>query len=146
MDSTVNPPPRPQHELAATARQVKAIKRRLLDRMADADRSHLTIAADEGAWQAFIPGVHLKVLHEQGAVLSYLLRLEPGASLPAHRHPLDEECIVLQGSITLGAGTEIEAGAYHLASRGALHARISTRDGATIFLRGAVPAADHVLG
>ena len=145
MDSPAIPPTRPQNDLEATPGQAKAIKRRLLDRVADADQSHLSIAADEGAWQDFIPGVRLKVLYRQGDVLSYLLRLAPGASLPAHRHPIDEECIVLTGSLKVGTSIELEAGAYHLASQGALHARISTRDGATIFLRGAVPVADHVL-
>ena len=131
---------------AATPRRARDIKRRLLERVADAEESHLTIDADEGDWQPFGEGLHIKVLHENEGALSYLLRLAPGASLPAHRHPMDEECIVLEGRLQVGTRIEIGPGSYHLAHQGALHARISTVGGATLFLRGAVPEAHHALG
>jgi quercetin dioxygenase-like cupin family protein len=129
----------------ATPAQARAIKRRLMERVADADDSHTTVAAGEGDWQPFMAGVCIKVLREHDGVLSYLLRMDPGATLPAHRHPLDEECVVLEGRLRVGTGTEIGPGGYHLAHAGALHATLSTGSGATIFLRGAVPQADHVL-
>jgi len=123
-----------------------ALKQRLLDRVADTDDSHLTVGLDDGAWQPWLDGVEIKPLREMDGVLSYLLRLAPGASLPAHRHPIDEECIVLDGVLRVGSHIELGAGGYHLAHQGALHGRISTPTGATIFLRGAVPQACHVLG
>lgn len=126
--------------------QARAIRRRLMERIADADPSHLTIDAADGPWQPWLEGVALKVLREDGGVMSYLLRLEPGASLPPHRHPQDEECVVLEGRLRVGTSVEIGPGSYHLAPAGALHATIGTATGATIFLRGAVPQADHVLG
>ena len=126
-------------------RRVREMKHRLLERVADADCSHLTVASEEGHWQAFGPGLHVKVLHEDGGTMSYLLRLEPGASLPAHRHPQDEECIVLEGTLRVGSRIEVGTGAYHRARRGALHATIFSDTGATLFLRGAVPQADHAL-
>lgn len=127
--------------------QAGVIRQRLFERVADADGSHVTIAADDDAgWQPFAPGVRMKVLRREGAVLSYLLRLAPGACLPPHRHPLDEECIVVDGRIRVGSQPEIGAGSYHLAHAGALHATVSTAVGATIFLRGAVPDADQILG
>ena len=129
----------------ASAVMARVIRGRLLERVADADESHLTIAADAGDWRPFTPGVALKVLHEQGGVLSYLLRLDPGARLPPHRHPIDEECIVIQGRLLVGTHTEIGPGGYHLAHRGALHPSVIAPDGATVFLRGAVPEAQDVL-
>lgn len=126
-------------------RACRAIRRRLLERVADADGSHVTIDARDGDWQPFDTGVRIKVLHECAGVLTYLLRLDPGASLPAHRHPIDEECLVLEGTLKVGTRIEIGAGGYHRAHRGALHATIGTRTGATIFLRGAVPEACHAL-
>lgn len=130
---------------APSAAQARSIKRRLLDRVADTEDKLLTVPADAGDWQPFVPGVQLKLLREHGGVLSYLLRLAPGACLPAHRHPLDEECVVLDGSLRVGSQIELGPGGYHLAPQGALHAPISTATGATIFLRGAVPEAWHVL-
>ena len=126
--------------------RARSIRRRLMERVADDDASHLTIAGDEGEWQPFLEGVQIKVLREQDGVLSYLLRLAPGASLPPHRHPQDEECIVIEGSLRVGTHTTFGPGSYHLAHRGALHPTISTEHGATIFLRGAAPEADQILG
>jgi quercetin dioxygenase-like cupin family protein len=139
MTSSADAPP------CAAPRSARAIKRRLLERVADADDSHLTIGADDGTWQPFADGVRMKVLRECDGVLSYLLRLAPGARLPAHRHPRDEECLVLDGVLTVGSRLQVGAGGYHLAHAGALHASIATRTGATIFLRGAVPDLGQVL-
>lgn len=136
MDRSERSPPAPR---------ARAIRRRLMERVADADTSHRTIDAGEGEWQPFLDGVSIKVLRERDGVLSYLLRLAPGATLPPHRHPQDEECIVLEGRLRVGTRTEIGPGGYHLAHRGALHAAIGTATGATIFLRGAIPEADHLL-
>lgn len=127
------------------AQTARGIKRRLLERVADADDSHLTIRADDGVWQPFLDGVSIKVLQERDGVLSYLLRLAPGATVPAHRHPVDEECIVMEGMLRIGSRIEVGPGGYHLAHAGALHAVLSTETGAMVFLRGAVPEAGDVL-
>ncbi len=131
---------------AATPAQARHIRLRLMERVADADGSHLTIPGDEGEWQPLLDGVAIKVLREAAGALSYLLRLEPGAVLPPHRHPQDEECVVLEGRLKVGSQVEIGPGGYHLAHGGALHATITTVTGAVIFLRGAAPEASHVLG
>jgi quercetin dioxygenase-like cupin family protein len=145
MDTPFDPETADPSAVATTPRQARAIKRRLLERVADDDASHLTIDAGEGDWQPFGDGIQIKVLYENDGVLSYLLRLAPGATLPAHRHPIDEECIVLEGTLRVGSRIEVGPGGYHLAHQGALHATISTHSGATIFLRGAVPEAGHAL-
>ena len=130
----------------AEASTARSIRRRLMERVADADTTHLTITGDEGEWRPLLDGVAIKMLRERAGTLSYLLRLAPGARLPPHRHPQDEECIVLDGTLRVGTRIEIGPGGYHLAHGGALHASISTETGATIFLRGAAPQADHVFG
>ena len=125
---------------------LRRVRRRLLERIADADSSHLTITDRDGDWQPFTDGVVIKVLREHAGTLSYLLRLAPGAVLAPHRHPQDEECIVLDGRLRVGRRIELGPGSYHLAHGGALHATICSDSGATIFLRGAVPQADQLLG
>jgi anti-sigma factor ChrR (cupin superfamily) len=122
-------------DAAAAAR----VKKRLLRRIAaDSTPRHLTLPLGEGEWRPFGPGVTMKVLHREGDALSYLLRLAPGASLPAHRHPLDEECVVLEGEMHIG-DLVVPAGGYHLGRKGVLHDRLTAPGGALIFLRGAVP-------
>ena len=140
-----NPAPAPLSGPLTVADTAQAIKQRLLDRVADSDDSHLTLRPADGIWQPWLAGVQIKVLRERAGVLSCLLRLAPGASLPPHRHRQDEECIVLAGTLRIGSGTPLDAGGYHLAHAGTLHARIHADGGATIFLRGAVPQADDVL-
>jgi quercetin dioxygenase-like cupin family protein len=124
----------------------RAIRRRLLERVADADQRHRTVTASDDGWQPWLNGVQIKVLHAQGDSLSYLLRLAPGARLPPHRHPCDEECLVLSGWLQVGSQPAIGPGAYHLAPQGSLHPTISSPGGAMVFLRGAVPEAHHLLG
>ncbi|MBI4755989.1 MAG: cupin domain-containing protein [Betaproteobacteria bacterium] len=100
-----------------------------------------TVYADSGQWQSLLPKVGIKVLREHEAgVLSYLLRLEPGAELPPHEHPQDEECMVLEGEVRIG-DLVVSAGAYHVAPRGVPHGRLTTATGALLFLRSAPPTA-----
>ena len=57
-------------------------------------------------WRSFAdaPGVHYKVLrhHPERRGITLLLRFEPGASYPTHRHPDGEEYYVLEGSLQDG--------------------------------------------
>jgi hypothetical protein len=121
------------------------IKHRVFERIAAAERGHLTVHAEEASWRPFLPGVRIKVLHESGGIMSYLLLLAPGAVIPAHRHPHDEECVVLEGTLQIGDELVVRAGGFHLARQDALHAPLTTVDGATIFLRGASPRAEHLV-
>ncbi len=130
--------------------RVQAVKQRLMQRVA-ADRSVaepdarglLTVHADEGNWKAFLPNVSIKVLRQEKDTLTYLLKLEPGATLLPHDHPQDEECIVLSGEARIG-DLVVRAGDYHCAPAGKPHGVIRSERGAILFLRGAVPAANQV--
>jgi anti-sigma factor ChrR (cupin superfamily) len=118
------------------------VKRRVLQRIAEEQRpQHLTVHAHEGVWQPFGPGVQLKLLHAAGDTWSYLLKLEAGAQLPTHRHPVDEECVVLEGVVQVGE-LRVAAGGFHLGRKDVLHAPITALDPALLFLRGARPEAD----
>jgi anti-sigma factor ChrR (cupin superfamily) len=118
------------------------VKRRVLQRIAEEQRpQHLTVHAHEGVWQRFGPGVQLKLLHAADDVWSYLLKLEPGAKLPTHRHPVDEECMVLEGVVQVGE-LRVAAGAFHLGRKDVLHAPITAVESALLFLRGSRPEAE----
>jgi hypothetical protein len=80
------------------------------------------------------PGVNAKMLHVDETGYSFLLRLDPGATLPGHPHDGDEECIVLEGEARLG-DLNILAGDYHLARRGSRHGDIFSPDGALLYIR-----------
>jgi len=127
---------------AALAQRVKHL---VMQRIAALEDRHLTVPAADDRWQPFAPGVDIKVLHEQDGVMSYLLRLAPGAVLPAHRHPMDEECVVLEGAVSIGDGLVVTAGGFHLAHGGTLHAPISSMHGAVVYLRGAAPEPGQIV-
>lgn len=127
------------------ALSIARVKRKVLARIAEEQRTqHLTVRADDGQWQPFGPGLTLKVLHEQGGIMSYLVRLAPGAALPPHRHPVDEECVVLEGRLRIG-DIEVGAGGFHLGRQDVLHMPIVSDHGALIFLRGAAPELAQLL-
>ena len=132
LDEALAPEPA---DAAAQAR----VKQRLLRRIAaESTPRHLTVRATDAGWQPFGAGLTMKVLHHEGETMSYLVRLLPGASLPAHRHPIDEECVVLEGEMHIG-DLVVGAGGFHLGRSGVLHDRLTSPGGALIFLRGAVP-------
>jgi quercetin dioxygenase-like cupin family protein len=106
----------------------------------DSTPRHVTVQrSDNELWQPFSRGVDIKVLNERDGVMSYLLRLAPGASFPSHRHPIDEVCLVLEGTIQIGTELVVPAGGFHLAQRDSVHAPVSSVAGATIYLQGASP-------
>jgi anti-sigma factor ChrR (cupin superfamily) len=118
------------------------VKRRVLQRIAEEQRpQHLTVHAGDGQWQPFGAGVQLKLLHAAGDIWSYLLKLERGAQLPTHRHPVDEECVVLEGAVQIGE-LRLAAGGFHLGRKDVLHAPITAVEPALLFLRGARPEAE----
>ncbi len=130
--------------------RVQAIKQRLIQRVQaerlvseSGARGLLTVRANEGDWKTFLPKVSIKVLRREQDTLTYLLKLEPGAALLPHEHPQDEECIVLSGEARID-DLVVHAGDYHCAYAGKPHGVISSEQGAVLFLRGAVPAANQV--
>lgn len=116
-----------------------ALRTRLLLRVrADAAGSaSTTIRGADDQWRPLLPKVAIKILRRDQDTASYLLRLEPGARLPAHPHPVDEECVVLEGEVSIGDLT-IRAGDFHHSHRDSRHGVLRTAHGATIYLRGSV--------
>lgn len=138
LDAAVPPEPL---DAAAHAR----IKRRLLNRIAeDCTPQHRTLQRDQGAWRELGGGLAMKVLHRDGDVMSYLVRMAPGAQLPPHRHPIDEECVVVEGAVRIGT-LVVGAGGFHLGAKDVLHETIVSVDGALLYLRGPVPTEALVI-
>ena len=84
-------------------------------------------------------GIERKLLAADPAegVHTYLLRLAPGAVVPAHGHPQPEECFVVEGGIRIG-DLALHAGDFHFAAAGAAHPAVSSLDGAVVYVRAAI--------
>jgi quercetin dioxygenase-like cupin family protein len=120
------------------------VKRRVLDHIAQAEAAQVAVPPEAGTWRPFVAGVKIKVLHDSGGIMSYLLRMEPGSTLPNHRHPHDEECVVVEGSVQMGDVT-MGPGGYLMERKDTLHPPLCTVDGATIYLRGASPRKEQLV-
>ena len=106
------------------------LRDRLLARL---PRQHYDVVrAGDGSWIPFAaPGVYRRTL----TPTSFLLRLDPGAVLPAHPHSHDEHCLVLEGDLfddehSLGAGD------FEIRYAGSSHTAVSSRSGAVVYISG----------
>jgi anti-sigma factor ChrR (cupin superfamily) len=92
---------------------------------------------EPSAWLAFSPGVHIKPLKGNDASISILAKFEPGASVAAHSHGLDEDCIMLQGDLYLG-DVLLRKHEYQLAPQGSRHGILASDFGAVLYFHGAL--------
>jgi anti-sigma factor ChrR (cupin superfamily) len=85
------------------------------------------VRAEDGKWRKVAPGVTTRLLHEDRTML---VRMEPGSSLPAHPHPFEEQCLVLEGAIEDTDGNKASAGDFVVMAKGTTHPRIFSEKGA----------------
>ncbi len=99
-----------------------------------------TLRASEGAWIELSPFVEVRELHRDDGAGTHtsLIRMRPGGVIPAHRHRLEEECIVLEGECHIGTH-RLVAGDSHVAAAGSWHGAVTTCTGALVLLRGEYP-------
>ena len=98
--------------------------------------SNHTITAADGAWvETAVPGVRIKILALDRARdrVTMLLKGEPGARYPAHRHSGPEECYVISGSLHV-EGRLLRAGDFHHAEGDSDHGELWTEEGVEVLL------------
>lgn len=62
-----------------------------------------------------------------------LVRLSPGARVPAHHHASDEQCLVLEGSLSDGEIT-VQSGDFVYMQAGSTHRELSSATGCTFLI------------
>lgn len=93
------------------------------------------IILKDADWKILSPKLQVKVLWNDGINMSWLLRMLPGTTIPAHVHDgYDEECLVMEGSVRLD-GKTLNAGDYTVAVRGSDHYDIYSKNGCVLFLK-----------
>jgi anti-sigma factor ChrR (cupin superfamily) len=102
------------------------------------EEGFLVVRAGEGRW---LPtgdaGVSFKLLYtdrERGTYTT-LVRMEAGASIPAHRHLGVEQCLVIEGDLRAG-GVEMSAGDFNCSLPGSVHEELTTAGGALFLIVG----------
>lgn len=89
------------------------------------------IRADEKPWvPSPFPGVEFRHLYERK---TFLVRMAPDTSLPAHEHGEAEQCLVLEGSIT-SEGVTARAGDFLYMPAGSSHSALYSQEGCTFLI------------
>ena len=102
--------------------------------------STYTVWAADAAWiDTGLPGIRARVLAVDKArsLVTLVIRAEPGAVYPSHRHHGPEECFVISGSVVID-GRVLRAGDFHHADEDSDHGEITTTEGAEVLLVGAI--------
>jgi anti-sigma factor ChrR (cupin superfamily) len=121
------------------------IRGRVLKRVADgphpAAPSTIDIRRADG-WQplgAAADGkTEMKVLHDDGRTMTWLVRLQAGCTLDGHDHAGTEECLVLEGDFWLN-DVRYGPGDYQVAFAGTRHYSARTERGCLVFVRSPSP-------
>ena len=118
------------------------LRAQVMERIAQDVRNRKAIVTTRSHedWVPFAPGVESKVLNDDGKTQTWLARLQAGATLPAHYHFGDEECMVVEGSVLLG-DVLMQAGDYQIARKGSSHGEIRCPTGCVLMLRSPSPQA-----
>ena len=115
---------------------IARVRAKVMDALAPrSGEQHHTVRAAAGEWLPVAPGVERKVLWERSGATSCMVRLAPGTSFPPHNHPIDEECVILQGSLRIGSDLLLRPGDFHVGLDGLEHETVSTEEGCLCFLR-----------
>lgn len=92
------------------------------------------IAAER--WQERWPGIELCMLRESDDSRSYLMRMRPGSSLPAHLHSRDEVSMIVEGEVLMADGQVMGPGDIQFMPAGVDHATIRSPGGCIAFIHG----------
>jgi anti-sigma factor ChrR (cupin superfamily) len=87
----------------------------------------------DAVWKEVAPGLQRRLLSRGADATSYVLRVAPGATIPAHDHACVEHLYVLSGSIDVD-GTLCHAGDYHRAEQGTHHHAPWSAEGCSVLV------------
>ncbi|HVK15776.1 MAG TPA: cupin domain-containing protein [Fimbriiglobus sp.] len=137
----VDPPLGVREALLAAVDDTRAADRTAAARLADIV---FRFVEDGEFVRGSAPGVWVRMLHldRQRRQFSGLVRLEPGASYPAHAHDGPEECLVLEGDLTVG-GVRMRAGDYQRVEPGTDHGEQRSEGGALLYITAPLSLISH---
>jgi anti-sigma factor ChrR (cupin superfamily) len=92
------------------------------------------------------PGVFYKSLFmdRETQMHTLLLKLEPGAIYPRHRHARPEQCLVVSGDVSMGEAIQLSQGDFEWAEGQTTHDGVTTRNGCELLIISSLK--DEVLG
>ncbi|HEX4489037.1 MAG TPA: cupin domain-containing protein [Terriglobales bacterium] len=104
------------------------IRHRLLDRISQMQPQPVmeVVRADEAGFiQTPMPGIQIRYLKGKN---TFLVKMAPKSHLPAHEHKFNEQCLMLEGSVS-GDGQTAYAGDFVFMPAGSLHKPLYSEEG-----------------
>lgn len=97
--------------------------------------SLLCVRCDDLPWKpsTFAAGLSVKDVAVTGGLEMQILRFEPGARLPLHKHECPEFIYVLEGELIV-AGQRLSSGWASVASVGSVHSDVHSEKGCVLVL------------
>lgn len=93
-----------------------------------------TVRAEEGKWSTMAPGARSKILTKESGRMTFLVDLDPHATVPAHDHDGSEDSYVVRGSCHIGA-LALNTGDFHHVEATAHHGDVvASADGCLLLL------------
>jgi anti-sigma factor ChrR (cupin superfamily) len=125
-----------------SAQATAAIKQKIMHRIGTSADSNVSTADGsiknsmrDSDWKVLTKSLHVKLLHDDGKTISWLLKLLPGGCLPQHDHADGvEECMVIEGELKIN-GEPFKSGDYQVAYPGSIHHEVASATGAVLFLK-----------
>ncbi len=95
------------------------------------------IRADDSGWSQIAQGVLMKELFVNKArgTTTFLLRIQPGGKVPAHRHTSIEEIFVIEGQCHINSEI-LHPGDYRCAQAGTADRLLTSEKGTTVLVMG----------
>jgi predicted ChrR family anti-sigma factor len=97
--------------------------------------THLDVLSGEGNWVKLFDGVKTKTLFTDPATgyVTSLLKLNPGAQIPNHKHHGPEQCLIVAGEFKMNDKV-YGPGDFTVALAGSEHLDLFTETGATLLI------------
>jgi anti-sigma factor ChrR (cupin superfamily) len=112
------------------------VRAKVMDAIRNVPGSHesRTVRAEEGKWSTIAPGARMKMLAKEAGRMTFLIDLDPFATVPGHDHEGGEDSYVVRGSCCIGA-LGLETGDFHHADATAHHGDVvASADGCLLLL------------
>lgn len=113
-----------------------AVRSKVMEAIRNVPGSHesRTVRAEEGKWSTIAPGARTKILTKEAGKMTFLVDLDPHATVPAHDHDGGEDSYVVRGSCHIGA-LALNTGDFHHVEATAHHGDvIASADGCLLLL------------
>ena len=113
-----------------------AVRAKVMEAIRNVPGAHesRTVRAEEGKWSTIAPGARMKVLSKESGRMTFLVDLDPHATIPGHDHEGAEDSYVVRGSCQIGA-LSLNTGDFHHVEHTAHHGDVTaSADGCLLLL------------